>query len=179
MKLVIERFRNIQISRKDKRALMLGLAAILAILLFMVLDPVFGKWSSARTETAANIRTIQNAADVGGKTRIKGILSVVPVFEMPKDRQDQMMLFSNKINEQFKQSGINPTNLQYVNIIKTKEKTLQLQCKALCQINQALDFLLKLKQNPCYVGIDQLNLKVDEKDRNKVDFTLTISTFTK
>ncbi len=179
MKLFIERFRNIQISRKDKRALMLGLAAVFAIFLFMVLDPAFGKWGSARVKTAANLRSIQNAADIGGKTRIQGILSVVPVFEMPKDRQNQMMLFSNKINEQFKQSGINPTNLQYVSVAKTKEKKLQLQCKAICVMDQALDFLSKLKQNPYYVAIDQLSLKVDEKDRNKVDFTITVSTFSK
>jgi hypothetical protein len=46
-------------------------------------------------------------------------------------------------------------------------------------MDQALDFLSKLKQNPYYVAIDQLSLKVDEKDRNKVDFTITVSTFSK
>ena len=58
-------------------------------------------------------------------------------------------------------------------------KCLQLQSKGECEFGQLVDLLTALNSNPYFVGVEAVTLKCDPKDRNKMDVTLTVSTYAK
>jgi len=58
-------------------------------------------------------------------------------------------------------------------------KLLRLKCSAKCNFRQALDLLARLKENPYLVGIEELKIACDQKNRQDVKLDLMISTFVK
>ena len=56
-------------------------------------------------------------------------------------------------------------------------KLLQLQCRAKCQMPQALDLLAVLEENPHYVAIEELKLECGPQNRQEMEITLAVSTF--
>lgn len=171
-----------KLSQKDIRALKIGVVAVIAILLFVFVTNWLGHWAQVRKSLAqkqAILKTI-NPSEV----KRAGLLSIVPVFEMPQSQEKQMFLFRDKLNEQLKKAGIRGKPLKVLPASKSKQlagyRLLRLQCRGgKCSFGQILDLLANLKENPYLVGIEEIRIKCDEKNREKVELDLTVSTFTK
>jgi len=169
-----------KLSKKDIRALKLGAIGAAVILVFVFGSEAHDRWSKAKTN-ADVLRTKLDTIDVD-KARQAGLISIVPVFEMPQVEEEQKFLFRDKLSEQFKRAGIRNKPLQVQSGRKspmTGYKLLLVKCNATCQFVQVLDFLSRLNENPYLVGIEELKIKCDPKKQGQVELDLTVSTFAK
>ena len=167
-----------RLSERDKRALKIGAICAVGVLAFVFGTKWLGHWAQARRSLAAvkaKLETIK--AD---ETKQAGLASIVPVFEMPQKEETQKFLFRNKLNEQLKKAGINSKPLQVLAAGKAMQdgcRLLRLKCSAKCRFGQLLDLLARLNENPYLVGIEELRVKCDPKNREDVEVDLTVSTF--
>jgi len=167
-----------KLSEKDIRALRIGGVCAIAILVFVVASMFYDRWSQARASLAKEKAKL-DLIDVD-KAKQAGLMSIVPVFEMPQEEETQKFLFRNKFNEQLKKAGINSEPLQVLPGSKSKlagYKSLRLKCKAKCSLTKVLDLLADLNKNPYLVGIEELRIKTDPKKPRDVELELTVSTF--
>jgi hypothetical protein len=151
-----------------------------AILVFVFASELLGRWAEARA-SLAEVKNKLELIDVD-KAKRAGLLSIVPVFEMPQKEETQRFLFRDKLNEQLKKAGIKNQPLQVVSIGKSGQagyRLLRLKCSAKCRFTQVLDLLANLKENPYLVGVEELRMRIDKKKPQEVDLDLTVSTFVK
>ena len=169
-----------KLSKKDIRAIKLGVICVVGIILFLVGDKVYNRWSEAKAATTLLESKLGNI-DMG-KAKRKGILSIVPKFEMPKEEEEQKFLFVDKLTEQFKKAGIKNQPLEVVSTTKSKTagyQLLKMKCSAKCRLTQVLDLLANMKDNPYLVGIEELRIRKDKKKPQDVDLDITVSTLVK
>ena len=169
-----------KLSKKDIRALKIGGVCVAAILLFVFASMWFDHWSEARA-SLAQVKAKLDLIDVD-KAKQAGLLSIVPVFEMPQKEETQKFLFRNKLNEQLKKVGINSKPLQVLPGGKSRQagyQLLRLKCSAKCRFAQVLDLLAGLNENPYLVGVEELRIRCDPKKPQEVELDLTVSTFVK
>ena len=169
-----------KLSEKDIRVLKIGGICVAAILLFSFASKWLGRWSQARA-SLEQVKAKLDLIDVD-KAKQEGLLSIVPVFEMPQEEQTQQFLFRNKLNEQLKKMGINSKPLQVLPGSKSKQagyKLLRLKCNANCRFTQVLDLIAGLNENPYLVGIEEFRIKCDTKKPQEVELDMTVSTFVK
>jgi hypothetical protein len=108
------------------------------------------------------------------------LAEVVPTFEIPRDYENQMLLFREKFNEQLKKAGIAAEPVQILPISKGRYsgyKLLRMKCNCSGKIGQVFDLLAELKSNPYLAGIDEFKMTCDEKNRQNVKLTLVVTTF--
>lgn len=166
-----------RLSKRDKRALLVGGICTAAIIFIFVMK-IPDRWVQARRaliSTKAKLKAID-----AGQAMRAGLMSIVPVLEMPQAEEKQQFLFRNKLNEQLKKSGISSKPLQVMPAGKARKdgyKLLRLKCSCKCNLAQALDLLAGLNENPYLVGIEELKIKCDPKKREEVELDLTVSTF--
>jgi hypothetical protein len=169
-----------KLNEKDKRAIKLGVVAAAAVIVFLVGSTWLERWKNARAEGSI-LKSKLETIDVD-ETKQKGLMAIVPAFEMPLGEEEQGFLFRDEFNNQLKKAGIknDPLKIQ----VKTRSpltgyKSLFLVCTAKCRFSQALDLLARLNENPYLVGIEEFKVKIDPKKRSEVQLNLTVSTFTK
>ena len=173
-----------KLSQKDIRALKIGAVGVVAVLVLVFASEWLGHWAQAR-KSFAELKDKLEILDVGeakdvGKAKQAGLISIVPVFEMPQKEETQKFLFRDKLNEQLKKAGISSKPLQVMSTGKSSlagYKLLRLKCSAKCRFGQVLDLLANLKENPYLVGIEEMRIKCDPKKPQDVDLDLTVSTF--
>ena len=168
------------LNQKEKRTLKFGAVCAVVIVVFALGTPQFNKWKQARSSHASITNKLETL-DVD-ETKRAGLMSIVPVFEMPEKEEKQKFLFRDKFNEQLRNARIKSEPLQVLPSIKSRVagyKLLRLKCSAKCNFRQALDLLANLKENPYLVGIEELKIECDQKNRQDVKLDLTISTFVK
>jgi len=173
----------IQIGERDQRAIVLGAIAIVAILAYSFGGRWLDQWQAARTELS-KLRTQltqvrQWSSDRPGARQL-AVAAAVPKFTMPETEARQTLLFRNAFNEQLTRAGIRAKSLDYLAARKATgglHKTLRLQCKARCRLSQLLDLLGRLPENPYFVGIEELQIRPDSRNRQEADIVLTVSTF--
>jgi hypothetical protein len=169
-----------KLSQRDKRALKLGALSIAAILVFVFATAWLEHWTQVRESLVvarADLRIISP-----NKAKQEGLLTIVPVFEMPERQEEQKFLFRDKFNEQLKKAGIKSGPVQFSAGKSARQDgytLVLLKFSAKCKFDQVLDLLAELKNNPYLVGIEQLNIKCDPKKRQEVELDLTLSTFAK
>ena len=169
-----------RLNQKEKRTLKFGLVCAVAVVGFAFATEWLGHWKQGRS-SRAKIKEKLDAINVDD-TRRAGLMSIVPVFEMPEKEEKQEFLFRDKFNEQLRNAGIKSEPLQFLPPIKSGVagyELLRLKCSANCSFGQALDLLARLKENPYLVGIEELKIECDQKKRQDVKLDLTISTFVK
>lgn len=169
-----------KLTEKDIRALKLGVAAAVIILVFVLASEWRERWAVAKTK-GTELQAKLDVIDVD-KAKQMGLTSIVPVFEMPQVEDEQTFLFRDKLSEQFKRAGIKNKPLQ----VQTSKKSprpdysvLHVKCSATCRFSQVLDLLARLNENPYLIGIEEFKIKVDPKKRQEVELDLTVSTFAK
>jgi len=155
-----------------------GICAAVIIFIFMLKIP--DRWAEARMSLSA-VKDKLDAIDVS-EARQAGLMSIVPVFEMPEVEEKQTFLFRDKLNEQLKKAGVSSKPLQVLAVSKARQggyKLLRLKCSGKCNFGQVLDLLAGLNENPYLVGIEELKIKCDPKKRQEMELDMTVSTFVK
>jgi hypothetical protein len=168
-----------KLSEKDIRALKLGAIAAVGILLFVLGTKWRDRWGAAR-QKGVDLEAKLAAIDVD-KAKQAGLMSIVPVFEMPKVEDQQSFLFRDKLSEQLKRAGIKNKPLQVQTSKRSPQQgynLLLVKCTATCRFPQLLDFLARLNENPYLVGVEEFKVKVDPKKREQVELDFTVSTLT-
>jgi len=170
-----------KLSERDKRALKIGAVAAVAILVFYFGAKWVGDWREVRKSLAVK-RAKLEVINMDKAKRV-GLLSIVPVFEMPQSEEKQKFLFRDKFNEQLKKAGIKSKPLQVLSPMKLKGqseyKLLRLKCSGKCNFGQVLDLLANLKDNPYLVGIEEFKISCNPEKRKEFQLDLTVSTFVK
>jgi hypothetical protein len=169
-----------KLGKKDIRALKFGAIGAVAILLFVFGSAGHERWTKAK----ANGAVLRSKLDVINVDKAKraGLMSIVPVFEMPQVEQEQKFLFRDKLTEQLKKAGIRNKPLQIQTGRKSTQsgyKLLLVKCSATCKFTQVLDFLARLNENQYLVGIEEFKIKCDPKKKGQVELDFTASTFAK
>jgi hypothetical protein len=139
-------------------------------------------WVKVRKSLAAvraELKTISPS-----RAKQEGLLSIVPVFEMPQSEEKQKFLFRDKLNEQLKKAGVKSEPLKVLPAAKLRRqagyKLLRLQCRhGKGKFGQVLDLLANLNENPYLVGIEELRIRCNVKNRQEIELDLTVSTFAK
>jgi len=142
------------------------------------------RWRKIRTSLQAHRKKLQEV--VVDETKQAGLLSIVPVMETPLPEEEQKFLFRDRLHEQLKKAGIKTEPLTILAARKKKDfsyKVLRIRCRGKCKLDQLLDFLATLQENPHLVGIEELRIECDAKQppekRKDVEIDLTVSTFVK
>lgn len=168
------------LNQKEKRTLKFGVVCAVVIVAFTFGTKWLDNWKQARSSRS---RITDKLEEINvDETKRAGLMSIVPVFEMPEKEEKQKFLFRDKFNEQLRNARIKSEPLQVLPSIKSKVagyKLLRLKCSAKCSFGQALDLLANLKENPYLVGIEELKIECDQKKRQDVKLDLIISTFVK
>jgi hypothetical protein len=173
-----------RLSDREVRALRIG--GIIVVLAFVVI--VGPKWWSNWAKVRSEVRQMQELIEgaCSGRFNPAGLASMVPVFEMPKDLETQKTSFRDEITRQLRQAGMPNTPLQVETASRQKiggYSKLCLKYKGTCRFDQLVEFLALLKQNPYYVGIDELTIRADTKvsveQRQTVDVEMVICTLVK
>jgi len=167
-------------SQKDIRALKIGAVGVAAILLFVFILERHESWSQAK-QLSITLEKQLDDIDLN-KARRSGLTSIVPVFQMPVEKETQRFLFRDRLNEQLRNARINSQPIQEVPGGKSPVagyELLRLKCSGKCNFGQILNLLADLKNNPYLVGIEEMHFKVDPKNQQQVDFDLTVSTLVK
>ena len=173
-----------KLTPREIRTLTIGLLAAVAIVAVNFGLDGSDRWSKVRKSLQAHRKKLQEVAV--DETKQAGLLSIVPVAETPVLEEEQKFLFRDRLHEQLKKAGIKTEPLTILGARKRQGvpyKVLRIRCRGKCKLDQLLDFLATLRENPYLVGIEELRLECDTKQppekRKDVDIDLTVSTFVK
>ena len=171
-----------KLSKRDKRALKVGAVCVVGILAFTFGSAWVEHWSELRKSIANNEDKLDNVES--DKAQLKLSMSEVPVFEDPNTEEEQKILFRDKFHEQLKQSGFKFE--QPIRVIRAKKveeglpyRLMGLHTRGKCSFEQMLDLFTKLNENPYLVGIEDMRMECDPKNRREFKLDLTVSTFVK
>jgi len=176
---------KLQINQRNKTAMKIGGICAAVILLFnYVFCPWFSHWERVKAELAGEktkLELIETDRSAARAAKHAALTAAVPVFEMPQSEDKQRLIFESKFIDQAKKTGIQFKSVNYHAPKKTKNaigyKLLHLQCRGKCKFDQLTNLLAGLNENPHFVGIEELQIKCNEKKRSEMDLVLTVSTF--
>jgi hypothetical protein len=164
--------------------MIVGVVAAVAIAAFTFGAKAFDHWQEVRTSLRSARAKLSDVTSDQAKQA--GLLSIVPVAELPEVEDKQKFLFRDKLHEQLKKAGI---KVEPLTILPARRKAtvpyrvLLIKCKGKCTFDQLLNFLATLNENPYLVGIEELRFKCDTKQppdkRKEIEVDLTVSTFVK
>jgi len=177
-----------KLNEREKWMLVLGAVAVVAIAVFGYGAKGLDRWNRSRASLAAAKKKLAEVET--DRTKLAGLTALVPAFETPQLEEKQTTLFREKLLEQLKRAGINPEPPQpvagkRVMIAGVSYRAIKIKCKAKCKLDQVLDLLANLKENPYCVGVEELQIRCDtkeppEKRKGKdIEFDLVVSTFVK
>jgi len=168
-------------SPRDIRALKLGAAAAAAILLFVGVTEWVGYWRGIRSSLAEAKSQVELLSPDQAKRQ--GMRSIVPVFEFPQPEAVQKYVFRDKVNEQLKEAQIKSKPLELMGPRKSKltdsYDVLLIRCSGEGKFGGALDLLATMKANPYLLSVEELHIKCDEKDPQKVELEIAASSLVK
>lgn len=171
-----------KLNQRETRILIVGVVSVVAIFGLRYGMDGLDHWKEVR----ASLRQARAKLDDITVSEIKqaGLLSIVPVAEMPQPEAQQKFLFRDRLYDQLKKAGIKTEPLSIMSARKKAGipyKVLKIKCKGKCRFEQLLDFLAVLPENPYLVGIEELRVACDAKEppeqRKEVEVELVVSTF--
>ena len=102
-------------------------------------------------------------------------------MEMPQSLYQQRLAFEQKVNEQVKKAGIKIKKLRYSSKGKKNATfngtVLPLECQGTANLDQVLNLLVGLNENPYLLALEQFDLQCGpEKKRQEMTVSFTVST---
>lgn len=175
-----------KMSEKDKRAICLGLIVAIVVIAFAGGDRLIQRYGDVKKALESRRSEVEQVMpDKDGKisAKQKGLLSVVPVFEMPVNEEVPGASFRQKFLAQVKKAGIKSPAISFVQGPKSKNalglRTMKLQCKGKCKFDQSLDLLTSLYENPLFVAVEEFKVECDSKERTEMELSMVVTTFVK
>ena len=169
-----------KLNQRDIKALKMGAVGVAAIVVLIFALDGYERWNTAK-QKSQELKAQLDHIDLD-KAKRSGLTTLVPVFQMPIEKETQRFLFRDKLNEQLRNAGINSLPLQEVPGGKSPVagyELLRLKCSAKCSIEQIFNLLADLKNNPYLVGVEEMRIKKDTRNPQQFDFDLTVSTLAK
>ena len=174
-----------QLTERDKRTLKIGAVCVVAMVMAVYMPRWLNHWRDVRLSIHVAEMLLQDVAEVTGPKHA-ALLAIVPTFKMPEAPEKQKYLFRDRMRAIIKKSGIKAEPLQLESKAKRRGSSYQrqlLHLKGKCKFGQLLDFLVSLKTNPYFVGIEALKIDCDPKkppkNRGDIDIELVLSTYAK
>ncbi len=167
-----------KLNEKDVKTLKLGGIGVVAILIFWAALSGFDYWTQKRQ----SYKTLdQQLKDLDtDKIKQEGLLSIVPVLEMPEDKDKQKVLLREEMVQQFDDARITGQPWLEVsgktNYLPTPYGLLCLKSSGSCRLRDMFNLLANLKENPYLVAIEELRIKCDPQNPQQIDFDITVST---
>jgi len=173
-----------QLSPRERKTVLYGAAiAVLIIVWFVFIEPTVQQGRQLRTQLRQERQKLSMLLAKEGTPEAlkqKNLTMMVPTLEMPVSVEKQNQLLRDKITQQLQQAGVQVKNFQFSTGTAqgpAASGVITLQCRGQCQFSSLLRFLDELKKNPYYVGIEELSVKVDEKNRQDLEIVFTVSAF--
>jgi hypothetical protein len=173
-----------QLNERERKTVVICLVACAAMLLwFLVLEPVASQGRQLHSQLRLQrqkLGILLAKDETLEAQKQKNLTQAVPMLEMPTSSEKQTQLLRDKITQQLERSGIQVKNFQFsTGIVQGPGATdvITLRCQGKCQFTSLARFLDDLRKNPYYVGIEELSIKTDEKDRQNLEISFTVSTF--
>jgi len=173
-----------KLTPRELRVVQMGAVVLIAIPAFTFGPGWLADWRKVRESVAKSETQLKDLEMDDAKQA--GLFAIVPVCEVPQPEETQKFLFRDKLHEQLKKAGINSEPLQILASRKVGSlpyKALKIQCNGKCKLDQLLEFLAGLRENPYLVGVEELSIECDSKQppdkRQEVQIKLIVSTFVK
>jgi glutamate/tyrosine decarboxylase-like PLP-dependent enzyme len=173
-----------QLNQRERKTLLVCLVACAAMLLwFLVLEPGVKQGRQLRSQLQQQRQKLSILLAKEGTSEAlkqKNLTQAVPMLEMPTASEKQNQLLRDKITQQLGQAGVQVKNFTFSSGIAQgpgATDVITLRCQGKCQFTSLARFLDDLRKNPYYVGIEELSIKTDEKNRQNLDIAFTVSTF--
>ncbi len=174
------------LNEKDKRAIILGLIATIIVFAFVGVDKLLEDYNAVKKtldSRKTQVEQVMPDKDGNMSAKQKGLLSVVPKFQMPEQEEVPGAKFRQAFLAQLKKAGINSPTLSFMQASKSRNalglRTMKLQCKGKCQFAQSLDILTGLYDNPLFVAVEEFKIECDPKKRTAMELSMVITTFIK
>lgn len=172
------------LTKRDKRAIILTAVFAISLLSYQyALAPWLAHWEDLRINTLreeARLAKVDNNSPASA-AKTAALRKAVPALQMPKPEVVQRLRFEKAIHECFKAAGILPERLRFLGSgaadASSPYTKLRLQASCACNLEQALKFLAALPELPTLVGVEEFDLTIDERNRQKAELTITFSTF--
>jgi type II secretory pathway component PulM len=173
-----------QLNQRERKTVLISLVVCAAMLLwFIVLEPAARQGRQLHSQLLLQRQKLNSLLAREGTVdalKQKQLTQAVPMLEMPTASEPQSQLLRDKITQQLQQAGIQVKNFQFsTGIVQGPGATdmITLRCQGKCQFSSLARFLDDLRKNPYYVGIEELSIKTDEKNRQNLEIGFTVSTF--
>ena len=169
--------------RERKTALFCVVTGGLMVIYFLIAEPLLLKAGEVRSRLRQQRQNLSMLLAEEGSVeamKLKSLTAAVPILKMPVEPDKQVQLLRDQLTKQIQQAGIQVKNFQFQTGSATgpnASSVIMLQCRGRCQFPAMMRLLEELKKNPYYVGVEELTLRVDERNRQELDFTFTVSTF--
>ena len=167
-----------KLNEKDVKTLKMGGIGVVAILIIYVALSGIEYWTQKRQ----SFQTLdQQLKDLDtDKRKQTGLLSIVPVLEMPVDKETQKVLLREEMVQQFDDARI--TGQPWLEVSGKASPLppyglLCLKSSGSCRLRDMFNLLANLKENPYLVAIEELRIKCDPQNPQQIDFDITVSTF--
>jgi Tfp pilus assembly protein PilO len=169
---------------RERRTVLASLAAAIVMAgYFLILEPMLSKAEQVSSQLSLarqQLKTLLAKEGSPEALKCKTLTTAVPVLEMPIVPEKQIQLLRDKLTQQAQQAGVQIKNMQFLSATAagpSASGALMLKCQGRCQFPSLIKLLEDLKNNPYYVGIEDLSIRADDKNRQDLEIILTVSTF--
>lgn len=175
-----------KLNPKEKRTVLTSLTLCAVILVyFLLIEPLSKDWRTVRQQLRAareKAALLQLDPKSPQTHQQKRLMELVPVLEMPKPSDRQGPLLQETFTSQLRKVGLISRRMQLVRGRPLRNDppgyvVLNLTAQGSGQYEQILNLLADLPQNPYCVGVQKCLLKPDQKERQKLEWEITIFTY--
>jgi hypothetical protein len=175
-----------KMSEKDKRAISLGLIVAIIVIAFVGVGKLLEDYKTVKKTLDSRRNEVEQVMpdkDGNISAKQKGLLSIVPTFEMPEQEEVPGAKFRQKFLEQLKKAGIKSPTLSFMQASKSKNalglRSMKVQCKGKCKFDQSMDLIASLYDNPLFVAVEEFKIECNPKKRTEMEMSIVVTTFVK
>lgn len=171
---------------REKRVVLFSLTVCgLILLYFLAIEPLSRRWTDVRTQlqSARQKAALLKLDPKSPQTQQqKRLMELVPMLELPKPSDQQGPLLQEAFTNQLRKTGLVSRRMQLVRGRTIRNDpagyiVLNLTAQGTGRYDQILNLLADLLQNPYCVGVQKCSIKPDPKDRQKIEWEITVFTY--
>ncbi|HOT73398.1 MAG TPA: hypothetical protein PLX18_08550 [Anaerohalosphaeraceae bacterium] len=175
-----------KLNPKERRTVLTSLSVCAVILVyFLLIEPLTQNWGTVRQHLRAareKAALLQLDPKSPQTQQQKRLMELVPVLEMPQPSDRQGPFLQETFTSQLRKVGLVSRRMQLVRGRPLRNDpagyvVLNLTAQGSGTYEQILKLLADLPQNPYYVGVQKCLLKPDQKERQKLEWEITVFTY--